>query len=227
MFRFLDDLLTVIFAPNRFFADISAKSWNEEPLTFTMICSWILAIALTLVVLVNSYIPTGINLISGVAGKKLFIVLPVLLVMGVAFFLMTLLIIAGILTIALVSLALFCAAVLNFLFMLLGGSGNMMDVFKSTLYSNAVILAGLINIVLMVPVKFHLFPVGYWILGEKVIFLIALLYLFVLFAAAGAVTHKLSRWKAFLASTVPFVVLLLANMIFASKILPKLVGFLS
>ena len=155
MHSFIDNLLTLIMAPTRFFNEVPAKNWNEEPLTFTMICAWVLSFTLTLVVLVNSYIPTGFSLISGVAGKKLFIVLPVLFVMGLAFFIMTLLIVAGIFTIALVSLAVFCAAVLNFLFLLLGGTGNMMDVFKTTLYCNGLVLAGLINILLMIPVKFE------------------------------------------------------------------------
>jgi hypothetical protein len=223
---FIETLTKILLSPKQFFSDMPKGGWNEEPLTFTLICGWIMAFALTLVVFINSYVPTGLSLIEGIYGKKLIIVVPVLGVMGFAFFAMTLLIIAGLLIIGLIALFFFCAVILDLILILLGGSSNIYEVFKAALYMNAVVLAGLINIFLMIPVKFKLLPFPYWIALENLVFYLASLYLFYMFALAGQSTHKVSGWRAFLAATVPFVILVLANIVLSHKILPRLAGFL-
>lgn len=102
----------------------------------------------------------------------------------------------------------------------------MLDVIKAALYSSAVLLLGLINIFLMIPVKYKLMPFTGWIKVEKVVFYLAALILYWLFALAGLKTHKISGWKAYLAAAVPFVLLVLINIVFSGKILPKFAGIL-
>ncbi len=224
---FIETLTRVLLTPKQFFAHLPKGSWSEDSLSFALVCGWIMAFAMTLVVFINNYMPTGMSLIEGIYGKKLLIVVPVLMVLGLAFFAMTLFIVAGIMIIALIALFFVCASILHIILVLLGGAGSLYDIFKAVLYLNAVVLSGLLNILLMVFVKFKLLPMAYWIGLENLVYYLASLYLFYLFAITGANTHKVPGWKAFLASTVPFVILVLANIFISSKVLPKLAGFLS
>ncbi len=223
---YLDTLNRIILKPILFYQDMPKGKWHEDPLSFAMVTGWILAFALTLVFFINSYLPTGLSLVEGIQGQKMIIVIPVLAVMGFAFFAMTVLIVGGILIGAILGLLFFCAAVLNLLLILLGGKGNIFEVGKASLYSSAVMLAGLLNILLMVPVKLKMLTFTDWITGERVVFYCASVYLYGLFSILGRKTHNVPRWKAFLAATVPFILLVLLNIILSAKVLPKLVGIL-
>ena len=223
---YIETLIKVITSPILFFQDMPKGSWKEDSLSFALVTGWIMALALTFVVFVNSYLPTGLSLIEGIAGKKLIIVIPVLAVMGFVFFAMTALIVGGMLILMILGLLFMCAAVLNFLLILLGGSGNIFEVIKATLYTSGALLAGLINIFLMICVKYKLLSFSNWIAGERVIYYAVCIYLYGLFGILGKKTHKVTKLKALLAAAVPVVVLILVNIIFSSKILPKFAGFL-
>jgi len=197
-------------------------TWREESLSFAMITGWVIAITLTAVFFINNYIPTGLSLIEGISQRKLIIIIPVLSVMGVAFFAMTALILGGIFICAIVGLMFFCAAVLNLLLLLLGGKGNFAEVFKASLFASGVFLTGLLNILLMIPVKHDLLSFSDWINGERVIFYCSAVFMYGLFSILGRKTHNLPKWKAFLAATVPFIILVALNIILSAKILPKL-----
>lgn len=223
---YLDTLYRITVKPILFYQDMPKGKWHEDSLSFALVTGWILAFALTLVFFINSYIPTGLSLIEGIQGQKMIIIIPVLSVMGLVFFAMTALIVGGMLIGAILGLFFFCAAILNFLLILLGGKGNIFEVARASLYSSCVLLAGLINIFLMVPVKMKLMTFPDWINGERVIFYCACVYLYGLFSILGRKTHRVPRWKAFLAATVPFIALVLINVILSAKILPKLAGIL-
>jgi hypothetical protein len=216
----------MLFKPDLFFQNLPKTLWSEDSLTFSMITGWILAFSITIVVFINSYFPTGLNLISGIYGNKLIIALPVLLVMGLAFFLMTLFIVAGLIIIALLSMFFAGGAAFNFILILLGGSGNIFDTIKASLFSSGAMLIGAINIILMIAVKYKLMSFSIWILLEKIVFYSGCILLFILFTVFGIHTHKVPKWKAMLAATVPFIVLILFNIVLSSKVLPKLSGFL-
>lgn len=223
---YIDTFNKVIFRPILFYQDMPKGKWHEDALSFAMVTGWILAFALTLVFFINSYLPTGLSLVEGIQGQKMIILTPVLAVMGFAFFAMTVLIVGGLLIGAILALLFFCAAVLNLLLILLGGKGNIFEVGKASLYSSAVMLAGLLNILLMLPVKLKMLSFTDWITGERVVFYCAAVYLYGLFSILGRKTHNVPRWKAFLAATVPFIALVLINVILSAKVLPKLAGIL-
>ena len=223
---YFDTLYRIITKPILFFSDMPAGSWQEDSLSFALVTGWIMSFAVSIVIFINNYLPTGLSLIEGIYGKKLLIALPVLLIMGFAFFAMTVLIIGGIINLAILGLFFVCGAILNVLLLLLGGTGNILEVIKASLYSSAVVLAGLINIFLITAVKYKIMSVPDWIAGERVIFYSASIFLYGLFAILGRKTHKVSRWKAFLAATVPLILLILFNIVFSAKILPKVAAIL-
>jgi hypothetical protein len=201
-------------------------SWREGSLSFAMITGWVISIALTAVFFINNYIPTGLSLIEGISERKLIIIIPVLSVMGIVFFVMTALILGGIFICAIIGLMIFCAAVLNLLLWLLGGKGNFSDVLKASLFASGVFLSGLLNILLMVPVKHKLMSFPDWINGERVIFYCSAVFMYGLFSILGRKTHNLPKWKAFLAATIPFIILVALNIVLSAKILPKLASIL-
>jgi hypothetical protein len=213
--------MKVVTKPALFFENMPSGTWQEDALSFSLVTGWILSFAVTFAFFVNNYIPTGISLIEGIAGRKLVIALPVLVVMGIIFFTMTLLIIAGIMIAAILCLFVTCAGLLNFLLMLLGGRGNLLDVIKASLYASCAVLAGVINVFLMIAVKYKMMSVGAWITGEKVVFYLTSIFLFYVFGIMGARVHKEPTWKSFLAATVPLILLVLFNIVFSSRILPK------
>jgi Yip1 domain len=219
---YLDTLYKILVKPILFYQDMPKGKWRDDALSFEMVTGWILAFALTVVFFINSYLPTGLSLIEGIQGRKLLIVVPVLTVMGFVFFAMTVLIVGGIFVVAIFGLLFVCAAVLNFLLILLGGKGNLFEVVKASLYSSACLLASLLNIFLMLLVKFKLMSFSVWITGERVIFYCVCVYLYGLFSILGRKTHNVPKWKAFLAATVPFIILVLINIVLSGKILPKL-----
>jgi len=223
---YIENLYKLALKPIVFYQEMPKGSWKEEPLSFALITGWIMAFTLTLVFFINNYLPTGLSLIEGIQGQKLIIVVPVLLVMASAFFAMTMLIIGGIMIGAILGLLFFCAAVLNFLLILLGGKGNFFEVLKASLYASFALLAGLLNIFLMISVKYKLMSFSDWITGERVVFYCACVYLYGLFSILGKKTHKIPRWKAFLAATIPFIILVLINVVLSAKILPKLASIL-
>jgi len=224
---YIENLWNIMTRPIQFFDNMPAGTWMEAPLTFSLITGWIMAFALTFVVFINNYLPTGLSLIEGIAGKKLIITVPVLAVMGVAFFIMTVLIIGGMIIAAILGLFFVCAAILNFLLILLGGSGNIFDVIKACLFSSGAILSGILNILLMIAVKYKAMSFGNWITGERVVFYCTAVFLYGIFSIIGRKMHKVERWKAFLAATVPLILLVLFNIVFSAKILPKMEGILS
>jgi len=223
---YIENLFKLALKPIVFYQDMPKGSWKDEPLSFALVTGWIMAISLTTVFFLNNYLPTGLSLIEGIQGQKLIIVVPVLLVMAFAFFAMTALIIGGIMIGAILGLLFFCAAVLNFLLILLGGTGNIFEVLKATLYASGALLAGLLNIFLMTPVKYKLMSFPIWITGERVVFYCTCVYLYGLFSILGRKTHKVPRWKAFLAATIPFIILVLINVVLSAKVLPKLASIL-
>lgn len=214
-------------APVAYLSSEIRSNWKEEPLSFALITGWILSLALTTVVFTNSYLPTGLSLIDGIYGKKLLIVVPVLMVMGFVFYTMTLLIIGGLLNIMILLFVFILSCILNLILILLGGNSNIWDTFKALLYGAFPFLLALVNIFLMILVKYKLLSLGFWIASEKVIFFIMAIYLFYIFAAAGRTVHKVNSFKSYLAAALPFLIILAVNFIISEKILPKVAGFLS
>jgi uncharacterized membrane protein len=78
----------------------------------------------------------------------------------------------------------------------------------------------------MISVKYKMMTFADWITGERVVFYCASVYLYGLFSILGKKTHNVPRWKAFLAATIPFIVLVLFNVILSAKVLPKLAAIL-
>lgn len=225
--QYMDTWWKIVMKPILFYQDMPKDVWSGAPLTFVLITSWVISFFMTFSVFVIMYIPTGFSLIEGIKGRGLIIVTPVLLLMGLVFFIMTILIIAGFVIGALLGLLFAVAGVLNFLLLLLGGNSNFYETLKAVFYSSSIFLVAILTILLMMPVKWHLISFDNWIVGEKMLFYTAAVYIYGLWSIAGRKLHGVSRWQAFLAAVFPLILLIIINIVLAGKILPKVGTWIS
>jgi len=223
---YIDTWMKAMLRPVLFYQELPEGSWSEAPLRFVIATGWIMSFAITLSVFVMMYVPTGFELISGIKGRELIIVMPVLLLMGFVFFIMTILIVAAFVVAALLALLSAVAGVLNFLLILLGGSGNLNETMKAVFYSGGIFLVGVFTVLLAVLVKWHALSFNDWMTGESTLFYTAAIYIYGLWSIAGKKTHDVPRWKAFLAAIFPFLLMVVFNIVFAAKILPKFSRFI-
>ncbi|MFC1559606.1 YIP1 family protein [Candidatus Margulisiibacteriota bacterium] len=224
---YLDVWWKVMLRPIFFFQDMPEGKWSEAALTFMLATSWILSFGITLAIFIIMYIPTGLNLIEGLKGRELVLATPVLLLMGVVFFIMTILIVALFVIAVLLALSFAVAGILNALLILLGGASNFSETLKAVFYSNAIFLMGLFTVLFAVMVKWQVLSFDDWLVGESTLFYASAVYLYGLWSIAGKKVHGVSRWKAFLAAVFPFLVLVIVNIFLSMKVLPKIETWIS
>ncbi|MFH1542397.1 MAG: YIP1 family protein [bacterium] len=213
---------TIIIRPIYFYTKLKDQDWREGAMSFFLVTAWILGFFATLLVFVIQYIPVGSTLVSGVSGAKLVIVLPVLLTLILVFFGITFLILGGLFSFAFFVLLYLVAWCLHYVYMFLGGKGNVNRMLQCTLYSGAIVLAGLIILFLMALTKYAGLPFDLFKAGYNFFYLMILIYVYGLWAVAGRKVYNVPKWKAFAGAIVPIFALLIFGFVFDKMVLPKL-----
>jgi hypothetical protein len=218
---FLETWWTIIVRPIYFYTKLKEEDWKEKALTFLLMNCGILAAVGSLVIFIIQYITIGRTLVEGVAGIKFLIVLPVLITLAFVFFLITLLILGGILVLNFFVVFYLIGILLHYVYLMLGGKGSRNRMLQSSFYSSAVILAGIFVFLLMILTKhggleFALFRAGY-----NLIYFLVALYVYGLWAVAGRKTYGVPRWKAFAGALVPLILLLIFGILFDKIALSK------
>jgi hypothetical protein len=218
---------TIIFRPIYFYTKLKEESWKEKSLTFFLITSWILALAATLMIFIIQYIPIGSTLVEGIRGFKFIVVLPVLLTLIFVFFVITFLILGGLFTCAFFVLFYLAAFVLHYTYLFLGGKGSLNRIIQSSLYSSAVILAGVLIPFMMILTKYAGLGFSLFRGGFNFIYFLILLYAYGLWAVAGRKTYGVARWVAFVGAVLPVIILLIFGILFDKIALSKLQPWIS
>lgn len=218
---------TIIVRPIYFYTRLKGEDWREKALTFFLINSWILAMVATLVIFAIQYIPIGSTLVERVSGFKFILILPVFITLALVFFLITVLILAGVFAFAFFILFYGAGYLLHFVYQLLGGKGSLNRMLQCMFYSSAAMIFGVMILLLMIlnayaKLDFSLFRGGF----NSIYFLI-LLYIYGLWAVAGRKTYGVVRWKAFLGAIFPVIILLIFGIVFDKIALPKLQTWIS
>lgn len=224
---FLETWWTVILRPIYFYTKLKEESWQEKALTFFILNSWVLGTAATLVVFIVHYIPMGGTLVEGVSGYKFILILPVLATLALVFFLITLLILVGMLASAF--FVLFCglAYLLHYVYIFLGGRGSLNRMLQGMLYSSAIMAFGLFIFLMMVFSGYGLLDFSLFRAGLGFVYFMALLYGYGLWAVAGRKIYGVPKWKAFLGAALPVIFLLIFGVLFDKIALPKLQPWIS
>ena len=226
MIRMLSDYFvewwTIIARPIYFYTRLKDESWKEKSLTFLLISTWLLAAAVTLAVFIIQYVPIGSTLVEGITGTKLLIISPVLLTLALAFFMITLLILGGVMVMAFGAAFYAIGFLLHYTYRLLGGKGNFNRMVQSSFYSGAVILAGVFPAVFAVLAKYGLLDFSLFRVGYNLIYGLVLLFIYGLWAVAGKKAYNIPKWKAFTGAVVPVILLLILGFAFDKIALSKL-----
>ncbi|MFH1347835.1 MAG: YIP1 family protein [Candidatus Margulisiibacteriota bacterium] len=218
---------TIILRPIYFYTKLKEENWKEKSLTFLLITSWLLALGATLVIFIVQYVPIGSTLVEGVKGAKFIIVLPVLLTLAFVFFMITLLILGGLLTLSFFTIFYLMGYLLHYIYMLLGGKGSLNRMIQSSLYSSAVIAGGMLVFLLMILTKFAGLDFLLFRYGFNTIYFLMTLYVYGLWAVAGRKTYGVPKWKAFVGAIVPAAAMLIFGILFDKIALSRLQPWIS
>ncbi|MFH1683302.1 MAG: YIP1 family protein [Candidatus Margulisiibacteriota bacterium] len=205
---------TIILRPIYFYTKLKEEDWKEKSLTFLLITSWLLALAATLVIFVIQYVPIGGTLVEGVIGIKFVIILPVLLTLAFVFFIITFLILGGLLTLSFFLMFYIMGYLLHYVYKLLGGKGSLNRMIQSSFYSSAVIAGGMLICLLMLLTRFAGLDFLLFRYGFNTIYFLMTLYVYGLWAVAGRKTYGVPKWKAFAGAIIPGLAMLIFGFLF-------------
>lgn len=217
----------IIAQPIYFYTKLKEESWKEKSLTFLLISSWLLAFAATAAIFVIQYIPIGSTLIEGITGFKFLIILPVLITLAFVFFMITFLILGGVLTVLFGALFYAVGFILHYVYLILGGKGKLNRIVQNLFYSSAVILAGIFPVLFAVLVRYKLLDFSLFRVGYNLVYGLTLLYVYGLWAVAGRKAYDVPKWKAFVGAMVPIVFLLIVGIAFDKIALSKLESWIA
>lgn len=225
--RYLETWWQIIARPIYFYTKLKEESWKEKSLTFFLQTSWILALVVALVVFIIQYVPIGLTLVEGISGLKFLIVLPVLITLAFVFFMITFLILGGVLALAFGAAFYAVAFVLHYTYLLLGGKGHLNRMLQDSFYSSAVILAGFFPALFAILTRYHLLELSLFRVGYNLIYFLTIVYVYGLWAVAGRKVYGVPRWKAFLGALVPVIFLLLFGFVFDKIALSKIESWIA
>lgn len=207
--------------PIYFYTRLKEEHWQDNPLSFLLVTSWLAAFMVTVAVFFLQYVPIGSTLVEGVTGVKFIIILPVLLTLSLVFFAITLLIVGGLLVLLLGSACFLLAWVMNYIYILLGGVGNINRMLQGTFYSSAVFLAVLFPVIFAFLTRSGVLDFSLFRVGFNLFYGFTSLYIYGLWAVAGRKAYGVSKPKAFLGALAPIMILLIFGFIFDKMALPK------
>ena len=217
----------VMTAPLTFYHEIKPQKWDEEPLSFILGSSWLAGLFVTIGIFCSQYLTIGVGLLQLVKGIEILYVTPALLVLALAFFLMTLLIAGGIVVGFFLALFTGLGLVLYGTARLAKGHGKLTDALKAVFYSSAVLQTLAILVFIGILVKFHWLDFSFFLMGENVIYVLSAIYLWGLMSIGCRRFHGTGRLISILIAAVPFIAALLVNYYLSSKFLPAFAPWLS
>jgi hypothetical protein len=204
----------IIARPIYFYTKLKEESWKEKSLTFLLIGSWILAAAAALAIFIVQFVPIGSTLVEGITGLKFLIILPVLITLVLVFYLITFLILGGVL-VGVFGVAFYALGfILHYTYLLLGGKGNLNRMIQSSLYSSAVVLVGVFPVLFAVMTRYNLLDISLFRVGYNLVYYLTVLFVYGLWAVAGRKAYGVPKWKAFLGALLPVIFLLIAGILF-------------
>ncbi|MBN3032500.1 MAG: YIP1 family protein [Candidatus Saganbacteria bacterium] len=204
----------IIARPILFYARLKEENWREGSLTFFLITAWLLALIGALTVFFVLWLPTGSTLVAGISGLKFFLIVPVLLTQAFAMFLITFLILGGLLTVVFGAGLIMLAYMLHYVYELLGGRGSLNRLIQCFLYSGAVILFLAPAAGCAVLTRYNLLELSLFRVGFNIVYVFLAVYAYGLWAVAGRKTYGRSKWQAFAGALVPFLLVLIFGLIF-------------
>ena len=211
----------IVARPIYFYAKMKEESWRERPLTFLLITSWLTALIVTLAAFIIQYVPIGSTLVEGITGFNFIIILPVLITLSLVFFMITLLILGGLITLIFGLACYSVGLVMHYVYLILGGKGKYEQILPAVFYSSAVFLALFFPVVFAFLTRYGMLDFPLFRVGYNLTYGLIALYLYGLWAVVGRMVYGVSKPKAFLGALAPIILLLIFGIIFDKMALPK------
>jgi hypothetical protein len=217
----------IIARPILFYTKLKEESWQEKSLTFLLYSSWLLAFFASLAIFIIQFFPIGSTLVAGIVGWKFIIILPVLLTLAFAFFMITFLIVGGLLVILFGAAFIALAFVLHYIYRLLGGHGPVNRMVQALLYSSAVILFLCLPALFGIMTRYNLLELSLFKVGFNIVYVFMTVYVYGLWAVAGRKAYGVPKWKAFTGALVPVILMLIFGLIFDKIGITKLESWIA
>jgi hypothetical protein len=204
----------IIARPILFYTRLKEESWQGKSLTFFIYSAWLLAFFASLAIFIIQFVPIGGTLVAGIVGLKFIIILPVLLTMAFAFFMITFLIVGGLLVIVFGAKFIALAFILHYIYRVLGGRSQVNRMIQSMLYSSAVVLFLCLPALFGIMTRYNLLELSLFKVGFNIVFVFLTVYVYGLWAVAGRKAYGVPRWKAFAGALAPALLMLIFLFIF-------------
>jgi hypothetical protein len=212
----------VVARPIYFYTLLQEESWKEKSLSFLLITSWIAAFFLSLVIFITQYIPIGSTLIEGIAGIKFVLILPVMITLAFIFFMITLLILGGVMVVFFGAASYMVGVALHYSYLAIGGKGTLNRMLQASFYSSAIFLTVIFIAIFALLTKAGVLDPALFKVGFNLVYGFTALYIYGLWAVAGKKNYNIPRWKAFTGALVPVILLLIFGLAFDKIALSKL-----
>jgi hypothetical protein len=222
--EFINSWWTLITRPIYFFVKMPAGDWKEESFTFMAWSVWTLAFALTVMVFVSKYLLIGAYIVDKISGVKALIISPVIAVLGIVFFIITLGVVAGLLQLISVAGCYCLGWAFHFLAKKFGGAGTLEGAIKVANYSSGVMLFFTLVAGFVLLNYFGIFTAELFRTGVSLVLYFTLFYVYGIWAIGLKISQKLTRSQAFMVAGIIGLVLLLAAIVFDVKFMNSLVG---
>ncbi|MCX5726157.1 MAG: hypothetical protein NT030_03055, partial [Candidatus Saganbacteria bacterium] len=105
--------------------------------------------------------------------------------------------------------------------------GSFFEMIKGTFYSSAVLLFALIPCFFAIITKYKLITFWQFQMSENIVYYVASIYIYGLWAIAGKKIHDVPRWKSFVAALLPLIVLIMVQIFLNKMIFPKIESLLT
>src|SRR3989338_1535132 len=217
----------IIARPILFYTKLKEESWKEQSLTFLLFSSWILAAAFSLAIFIVQYLPIGATLVTGIIGFKFLLITPVILTLAFAFYMITLLIVGGVLSILFGAAFYAIGFILHYIYLAFGGQGRLNRMIQSSFYSSAVVLFLALPAAFAVVTRYGWLGLSLFAVGFNIVYVFIAVYVYGLWAVAGRKTYGVAKWRAFAGALVPVVLLLIFGFIFDKIGLRKLEAWIA
>jgi hypothetical protein len=142
------------------------------------------------------------------------IILPVLVTLGLAFFMITFLIVGGLLVMLFGAAFIALGYILHYVYKPFGGKGSLNRMVQSSLYSSAVILFLVLPALFGVMTRYGWLELSLFKVGFNIVYVFIAVYVYGLWAVAARKTYGVARWQAFAGALVPVFLMLIFGFIF-------------
>lgn len=218
----VSDWIKIMLRPIYFYTFVEKGAWTDRSLTFLVASSWAFSFILSIAVFLLAVAQMLYNLISGIQGIKLFIVLPVFSLLSLTFFFMIFLITGAIVAVASVAIFWVISQLINYICVRLGAESKIDQVIKAVCYSSAVFVILWIAPILAICSKYHCISYDNFVVGIELAIFIAIIYLWGLWSISIRRIFGFSKIKSVLISLIVVLLVLLLQVVATKFLIPKL-----